>query len=50
MITLFIGIIHYYMKLFGYENGILKDDEWYLACLILESAMELVITSILWEI
>ena len=50
MIALFIGNIHYYMKLFGYKKGILKDEYWYLTCLILESMLELVIAVIISEV
>ena len=42
MIALLIGNIHYWMKLFGHKKGILKDEYWYLTCLILESILELV--------
>lgn len=50
MITMFLGIVHYYMKLFGHKKGIFKDEYWYLTCLILESMLELAIAVIISEI
>ena len=50
MIALFLGIIHYYMKLFGYKKGIFKDDCWYLLCFLLELMLELTIAVIISEI
>ena len=50
MITMFLGIIHYYMKLFGHKKGIFKDEYWYLTCLILESMLELFIAVIISEV
>ena len=48
--ALFLGTIHYYMKLFGYKKGIFKDEYWYLACLFSELMLELIIAIILSEV
>lgn len=50
MVALFLGITHYYMKLFGHKKGIFKDEYWYLTCLILELILELIIATIISEI
>lgn len=47
MLALFLGLIHYYMKLFGCKDGLFVDDYWYLTCLILESMLELAIAVII---
>lgn len=50
MIAMLLGIIHYYMKLFGHKKGIFKDEYWYLICFILESMLELTIAVIISEV